>query len=180
MSNVDMFIAEGVFRQRGSSIPEVSSVAWSSIITGVNPGEHGIFGFTDLAPETYGTEQKADLVLGKREKIFRISERFINWLTNLKVKAADSGTGFRAMKKDLALKLDLKGRCTCGILVLEANHHNARIAEVPITLRHIPKKRKIAWSHLWQIFYVLPWLFRRTLKDLKKKLNQLKELNKLK
>ena len=31
-----------------SSIPEVSNVAWSSIITGKNPGEHGIFGFSEL------------------------------------------------------------------------------------------------------------------------------------
>ena len=41
------------FRRMASSIPEVSSVAWSSIITGTNPGKHGIFGFTDLAPGTY-------------------------------------------------------------------------------------------------------------------------------
>jgi predicted AlkP superfamily phosphohydrolase/phosphomutase len=36
-----------------SSIPEVSSVAWSSIITGTNPGAHGVYGFTDVAPGTY-------------------------------------------------------------------------------------------------------------------------------
>lgn len=28
-------------------------MAWSSIITGANPAEHGIFGFTDFAPGTY-------------------------------------------------------------------------------------------------------------------------------
>jgi len=55
MPNVKALIKEGVFRQMESSIPEVSSVAWSSIITGKNPGEHGIFGFTDLAPGTYRT-----------------------------------------------------------------------------------------------------------------------------
>ena len=55
MPNVGTLIAEGVFRQMGSSIPEISSVAWSSIITGVNPGKHGIFGFIDLAPESYST-----------------------------------------------------------------------------------------------------------------------------
>lgn len=55
MPNVGMLIAEGIFRQMESSIPEISSVAWSSIITGVNPGEHGIFGFSDLSPETYRT-----------------------------------------------------------------------------------------------------------------------------
>jgi len=36
-----------------SSIPEISSVAWSSVITGKNPGEHGVFGFTDVAPDSY-------------------------------------------------------------------------------------------------------------------------------
>jgi len=110
---------------------------------------------------------KADLVLGRRQEIPRISERFINSLTNLKVKVADSGTGFRALKKELASRLGLKGRCTCGILVLEANHHGARIIEVPLTLCHMREKRSIAWSHFWQIFYVLPWLFRRTPRDLK-------------
>jgi len=53
MPNMKRLIEEGVFRQMESSIPEVSSVAWSSIITGTNPGVHGIFGFTDLAPGTY-------------------------------------------------------------------------------------------------------------------------------
>ncbi len=53
MPNTGRLIEEGVFRQMASSIPEISSVAWSSIITGANPGEHGIFGFTDLATNTY-------------------------------------------------------------------------------------------------------------------------------
>jgi len=55
MPSVKALVEEGVFRQIESSIPEVSSVAWSSIITGKSPGEHGIFGFTDLAPGTYRT-----------------------------------------------------------------------------------------------------------------------------
>ena len=53
MPNTRRLIEDGAFRRMASSIPEVSSVAWSSIITGTNPGEHGIFGFTDLAPGTY-------------------------------------------------------------------------------------------------------------------------------
>lgn len=44
---------EGVFTKMRSSIPEISSVSWSSIITGKNPGEHGIYGFTELIPHTY-------------------------------------------------------------------------------------------------------------------------------
>jgi len=53
MPNAYSIIENGVFRKMESTIPEVSSVAWSSIITGKNPGEHGIFGFTDFSEGTY-------------------------------------------------------------------------------------------------------------------------------
>ncbi|HET9772605.1 MAG TPA: alkaline phosphatase family protein [Acidimicrobiia bacterium] len=36
-----------------SSVPPVSGVAWTGLSTGVNPGRHGIFGFTELWPGTY-------------------------------------------------------------------------------------------------------------------------------
>ena len=39
---------EGSFLRMKSSLPEVSSVAWTSFMTGKNPGEHGIFGFMEL------------------------------------------------------------------------------------------------------------------------------------
>ncbi len=46
-------IAErGAFVKMRTSLPPVSSVAWTSFMTGANPGEHGIFGFTDLKPGT--------------------------------------------------------------------------------------------------------------------------------
>ncbi|MBU7017054.1 MAG: alkaline phosphatase family protein [Theionarchaea archaeon] len=44
---------EGQFQKMCSSIPEISSVSWSSIITGKNPGEHSIYGFTELLPNSY-------------------------------------------------------------------------------------------------------------------------------
>jgi predicted AlkP superfamily phosphohydrolase/phosphomutase len=53
MPNTAELISQGIFKKMHSSIPEVSSVAWSSIITGNNPGEHGIFGFMDLLPDSY-------------------------------------------------------------------------------------------------------------------------------
>ena len=53
MDRTREMIPGGVFRKMRSSLPEVSSVAWSSIITGKNPAEHGIFGFTDLSPHSY-------------------------------------------------------------------------------------------------------------------------------
>jgi predicted AlkP superfamily phosphohydrolase/phosphomutase len=53
MPNMKRLVQEGIFKQMTSSIPEISSVAWSSIITGANPGEHGVYGFTDIAPDSY-------------------------------------------------------------------------------------------------------------------------------
>jgi predicted AlkP superfamily phosphohydrolase/phosphomutase len=53
MPNTAKLISEGIFKKMLSSIPEVSSVAWSSMITGKNPAEHNIFGFTDLLPNSY-------------------------------------------------------------------------------------------------------------------------------
>ncbi|MCK4247555.1 MAG: glycosyltransferase family 2 protein [Methanomicrobia archaeon] len=122
------------------------------IITLDGDGEHDPHEIPTLVKEI---ENGYDLVLGKRKNINRISERFLNFLTNLKVKCEDSGTGFRAIKKELALKLKLRGKCTCGIFVLEAYRYNAKIKEVPITIKNIDKKRKIAFFHFYQVFYVL-------------------------
>lgn len=41
------------FQQMDASIPEISSVSWSSFMTGENPGRHGIYGFMDLRPDSY-------------------------------------------------------------------------------------------------------------------------------
>ena len=53
MPNTERLISDGVFKKMQSSIPEISSVAWSSMITGENPGRHGIFGFMDLHDGSY-------------------------------------------------------------------------------------------------------------------------------
>ena len=53
MTEAKKLIEKGVFTEMESSIPEISSVAWSSMITGKNPGEHGIFGYTDIPIGTY-------------------------------------------------------------------------------------------------------------------------------
>jgi len=53
MPNFKKLSEEGVFKQLKASIPDNSAVSWSSIMTGENPGEHGIFGITDLIPNTY-------------------------------------------------------------------------------------------------------------------------------
>ncbi|MFH2002018.1 MAG: alkaline phosphatase family protein [Planctomycetota bacterium] len=42
--------AQGTFHKMKVSLPEISSVSWTSFMTGTGPGEHGIFGFIDLKP----------------------------------------------------------------------------------------------------------------------------------
>ena len=45
--------AEADFRQMDSVHPTVSSVAWTSFVTGRNPGKHGLYGFVDRAEGAY-------------------------------------------------------------------------------------------------------------------------------
>jgi predicted AlkP superfamily phosphohydrolase/phosphomutase len=40
--------AQGAFVQMDSVIPAISSVAWATFATGVNPAQHNIFGFVDI------------------------------------------------------------------------------------------------------------------------------------
>ena len=53
MPRTGELIASGSLRAIRASLPEISSVSWSSFMTATNPGRHGIFGFTDLRPGTY-------------------------------------------------------------------------------------------------------------------------------
>ena len=54
MPNLKKILNDGLaLHQMNASIPDISSVSWTSFNTGVNPGEHGIYGFTDLKPDSY-------------------------------------------------------------------------------------------------------------------------------
>ncbi len=54
MPNLKSILGQGFrLHEMNASIPDVSSVSWTSFNTGVNPGEHGIYGFTDLKPGSY-------------------------------------------------------------------------------------------------------------------------------
>jgi glycosyltransferase involved in cell wall biosynthesis len=121
-------------------------------------GEHNPEDIPKLVSPILNDE--ADLVFGKREKIYRFSERFLNGLASIKVGIQDSGSGFRAIKKNLAKRLGLNGRCTCGILALEANFLGARIIEIPIAKGAASGKRKIAWQHALQLVFVIKWLIK--------------------
>jgi predicted AlkP superfamily phosphohydrolase/phosphomutase len=52
LPNFSRLAAEGMFAPLGTSLPPQSPVAWSTFITGRDPGAHGIFDFVHRHPET--------------------------------------------------------------------------------------------------------------------------------
>jgi predicted AlkP superfamily phosphohydrolase/phosphomutase len=53
MPAMAQLLEAGHLHRMKASLPEISSVSWTSFMTGTNPGTHGIFGFTDLHERTY-------------------------------------------------------------------------------------------------------------------------------
>ena len=53
MPNTAKLLSGGALKTMVTTIPEISSVAWSSFMTGTNPGKHGVYGFLDLKPQSY-------------------------------------------------------------------------------------------------------------------------------
>ncbi|MCK5055355.1 MAG: alkaline phosphatase family protein [Candidatus Aminicenantes bacterium] len=53
MPNIKRIFASGKLVKMEVGLPEISSVSWSSFMTGTDPGKHGIFGFTDIENGTY-------------------------------------------------------------------------------------------------------------------------------
>lgn len=53
MPHVARLRERGSLRRMRSSMPPISSVAWTSFLTGVNPAKHGIYGFLERRPDSY-------------------------------------------------------------------------------------------------------------------------------
>lgn len=53
MPNLASLVKKGTLADMTASIPEVSSTSWTTFMTGVNPGRHGIYGFMELEKGTY-------------------------------------------------------------------------------------------------------------------------------
>lgn len=52
LPNLNHLRQQGTFRRLGTTMPPQSPVAWSSVITGMDPGGHGIFDFVHRNPST--------------------------------------------------------------------------------------------------------------------------------
>ena len=53
LPNLARLRERGVFARLATTSPALSPVAWSSFLTGTNPGQHGIFDFLARDPQTY-------------------------------------------------------------------------------------------------------------------------------
>jgi len=53
LPNLAAWRAQGVSRPLRSTVPPMSFPAWSTFLTGLGPGRHGLFDFTQKAPDAY-------------------------------------------------------------------------------------------------------------------------------
>jgi len=58
--------AEGRLQQMDSVVPTVSAVAWTSFLTGVQPGKHGLYGFVFRNPAGYDIEVCSTRVIRRK------------------------------------------------------------------------------------------------------------------
>ncbi len=105
-------------------------------------------------------DDEADLVIGARERLSSFSEKILTILTRAKVNTQDASSGFKAITKDVAKKMNVKGECVCGTFVLEAFKLGARVVDIKIkTKPRAYGKSRMKGNHLIQFFLVLKELF---------------------
>ena len=54
LPNLEALMKNGVWGRLASILPPITPPAWTSFMTGKNPGKHGIFHFMEAQPGTYG------------------------------------------------------------------------------------------------------------------------------
>jgi predicted AlkP superfamily phosphohydrolase/phosphomutase len=62
--NLAALFAEGDLRRMATVEPPVSSVVWSTYMTGVNPGRHGVYGLVERRPGSYDLFVPSSVDLG--------------------------------------------------------------------------------------------------------------------
>ena len=97
----------------------------------------------------------ADMVFGTPGSPVRWSEGVLCRLAALRLPVHNTGFGFRALRGELVRRLPFRGRCGCGLMALDAPRLGARLTEVRVGWRRVEKKRRRAWFHLPQLWWVL-------------------------
>ena len=99
---------------------------------------------------------EADLVIGAREKLSSTSEKLLTKLTRIIVNVSDASSGYRAIRSNIAKKMRLIGKCTCGTFIIEALRLGARISEVKLeTRKRESGKSKMGKHHLAQTLILI-------------------------
>jgi predicted AlkP superfamily phosphohydrolase/phosphomutase len=66
--NLERLARDGAFRELLSTCPPISPVAWSSFMTGANPGKHAIFDFLSRDPRTCALEPSSARIETRRAR----------------------------------------------------------------------------------------------------------------
>ncbi|MFQ6079247.1 MAG: alkaline phosphatase family protein, partial [Thermodesulfobacteriota bacterium] len=98
MPNFERLIAEGSFSALGTSTPPQSPVAWSSFITGMDPGGHAVFDFIHRDPQEYLPTFSASRV-EEPKRVIRLGPWIIP-LTKGKTELLRRGTAFWQLLTD--------------------------------------------------------------------------------
>jgi predicted AlkP superfamily phosphohydrolase/phosphomutase len=71
LPHFSMLLKEGAWGSLQSTLPPVTAPAWTSFLTGKNPGQHGLYDFFEIDPDTYGI-QYSSASSRKAKTIWRI------------------------------------------------------------------------------------------------------------
>jgi predicted AlkP superfamily phosphohydrolase/phosphomutase len=168
--NMASIFDNGYFGQMSVCIPEISSVSWSSFMTGTQSGEHGIFGFMDLKPGTYNmyfpnfTHLKArtlwdDLAAqGKKAVVINmpatypareVSGALISGFVAIDINKAVYPSSLVPRLKEMDYRIDvdtMKGR----------NDHEFLFRELAATLKGRQRAVDFLWEEVdWDLFIVV-------------------------
>jgi len=98
MPNFQRLSEKGTFSRLETGIPPQSPVAWSNVITGCNPGAHGIYDFMGREPDTY-MPYLSTTVTQEPDKTIKLGKWVIP-LTSGKVSLLRGGTAFWEVLED--------------------------------------------------------------------------------
>lgn len=98
MPNFQRLAEKGTFSKLETGIPPQSPVAWANVITGSNPGAHGIYDFMGREPDTY-MPYLSTTITQEPDKTIKLGKWVIP-LTSGKVSLLRGGTAFWEVLED--------------------------------------------------------------------------------
>ena len=77
LPNFAKLAAKGCYRRLGTTLPPLSPVAWSSFLTGVNPGKHNIFDFLTRDKRNYLPSLSSVHISGGKKPSMRLLRKSV-------------------------------------------------------------------------------------------------------